>query len=90
MATEITGDRATASGMPNHDGVLEIERFEKRRRLARRRGHCFQRRYLYEKLRDSDEHLEIQGDHGSNHVDPPPSTCQVAPVAREDGNREHD
>jgi hypothetical protein len=28
MAAQVAGDLATAGGMPNHDRVLEIDRFE--------------------------------------------------------------
>src|ERR1700676_4887035 len=35
MATEIPSDLATTRGVPNHDGVVEIERFEQRGQIVR-------------------------------------------------------
>src|SRR6202521_6242304 len=58
-----------------------------KRRLGLRRSQRFQGRNLIIELRDQDEHIQVEGNHGGDHVGPPPAAGKVTPVARKHRHR---
>ena len=59
-----------------------------KRRLGLRRSHRMQRRDFFERLHDSDENIEIEGDHSASNVDPAPVSGELTRVTRIDRHRQ--
>src|SRR5882724_244964 len=51
---------------------------------------CFQRRYFFKRLHDSDEDVEIESNHSADHVDPTPVAGELPRIACKNGSRKYD
>jgi len=58
-------------------------------RLVAVGSQCMQRRNFEEALSYQYKAVQIKSNHGTDHIGPAPTTFQMARIARDDGDREH-
>jgi hypothetical protein len=91
-----SGDRTLSSAESarsdycQHDEKCDDDELrEQERRFGLLRSDRLECRDLLESLHDPDEDIQIERNHGGDHVDPTPGAAEVERVAREDRNRQH-